>query len=146
MYHKIYFVDNYEIKKNENDFNNYFDLNEGEDSIYISMDNLESRKESSGKSFKINKSDFNSKIKFISPFLRKIASVDFKEIFELDKIKKENNINIYEPKPKVNALILYLLFIELIFYKYSLYSSNKFLQDFDELFFFETKEEKFEFL
>ena len=103
------------LKKNENDFNNYFDLNEGQDSIYICMDNLESRKESSGKSFKINKSDFNSKIKFISPFLRKIASVDFKEIFELDKIKKENNINIYEPKPKVNALILYLLFIELIF-------------------------------
>ena len=65
------------------------------------MDNIEPRKESSGKSFKINKSDFNSKIKFISQFLRKIVSVGFKEIFELDKIKKENNINIYEPKTKI---------------------------------------------
>ena len=49
-------------------------------------------------------------------------------------------------KQKFNALILYWLFIELIFYKYSLYNSNKFFQNFDDLFFFETKEEKFDFL
>ena len=132
-------------KKSKNEINRDNDVNADNDSNYSSMDIDESGEESSEESFKINKSDFNSKIKFISPFLRKIASNDFKEILGLDKIKEENQSNIYEPKPKVNALIFHLLYIELIFYIYSHFSSNKFLQDFDDLFFFETKEEKLEF-
>ena len=53
-------------KINENEINSDNDLNGIDDSIYISMNIDESEEKSSEESLKINKSDFNSKIKFIS--------------------------------------------------------------------------------
>lgn len=53
-------------KINENEINSDNDLNDIDDSIYISMNIDESEEKSSEESLKINNSDFNSKIKFIS--------------------------------------------------------------------------------
>ena len=93
----------------------------------------------------IDTGNFDNKIYFLNSFFIKILSNEFKEIFNLEDIKKENNANIYEAKPKVNALIFHLLFLELIFHIYNIYDSNEYLSNFDHRFFFETKEEKFGF-
>jgi len=90
-------------------------------------------------------SEFDSKIYFIFPFLSKILSNDFKEIFDLDNIKKENSSNIYEAKPKMNSLIFHLLFLELIFHIYNIYDVDTYISKFNHQFFFETKKEKLNF-
>ena len=89
--------------------------------------------------------EFKNKIYFFNLFFIKILSKDFQEIFNLKDIKKENSTILYEAKPKVNALIFHLLFLELIFHIYNIYDSDEYLSNFDHRFFFETKEEKFKF-
>ena len=89
--------------------------------------------------------EFDSKIYFISPFLSKILSNDFKEIFNLNDIKKENSSNIYEVKPKMNSLIFHLLFLDLIFHIYNIYDVDTYISKFNHQFFFETKREKLNF-
>ena len=121
------------MKKKKNDVDNSGD---------IKMDIDE---ELSQKDYDINPSKINSRIYFINPFLNKILSDDFKEIFNLEDIKKENSSTQYEAKPKVNSLIFHLLFFELMFHIYNIYDSKEYLSQFDHQFFFETKEEKFEF-
>ena len=93
----------------------------------------------------INKSDFNSKILFINPFLIKILSNDFQAIFSLINLKKESKSHLYEAKPKMNPLIFHLLFLELILYIYNFNDSDTYISKFNHIFFFETKQEKFEF-
>ena len=86
-----------------------------------------------------NQINFDSKIDFIISYLKIIISSEFKEIFDLEKIKKENS---YIFKPKVNPLIFHLLYFDLIFYIYSLYEKDPFIKKFDENFFFEIKSKK----
>ena len=89
--------------------------------------------------------EFDSKICFISLFLRKILSDDFKEIFALDEIKVENSSNIFEVKPKMNSLIFHLLFFELIFHVYNIYGVDTYISKFNHQFFKKKKKEKFSF-
>ena len=91
---------------------------------------------------KINPNKFNSKLEFIKPFLKKIISKDFKEIFNLMKIKEENSSNAYKVKPKMNSLVFHLLFFELIFHIYNIYNDEQYISKFNHRFFFETREEK----
>lgn len=116
--------------------------NENDSSHYISMDIDEDLPE--------EKNEFNSrkfflKLEFILPFINKIISDDFKEIFNIKELKKENSSNLYQVKPKINALIFHLLYLELIFHIYNIYGSKQYLHKFDHKFFFETKEEKLYF-
>ena len=126
----------HKTKKKKNDVDNPGDIN---------MDIEEEEEESSQKDFNIDPVTIDSRIYFINPFLIKILSDDFKEIFNLEDIKKENSSTQYEAKPKVNSLIFHLIYFELMFHIYNIYDSKEYLSQFDHQFFFETKEEKFEF-
>jgi hypothetical protein len=84
----------------------------------------------------------DTKLDFIYLYLRRISSDEFKEVFNLDNIKNEENSNTYEVKPKINGLILHLLYFELIFYIYNIDGKYNFLNQFDHDFFFEFKHEK----
>ena len=79
---------------------------------------------------------FYKKINFITPYLNKISTKDFKEIFDLDNIKQES---LYEVKPKINSLIFHLLYFDLIFYIFTQYDIDEYIKKFDDNFFFEKK-------
>ena len=85
---------------------------------------------------KVNNVDFESKIVFITRYIKLIITEEFKEAFDLENIKQENS---YKVIPKVNALIFYLLYFDLVSYIYSLYENESFIKKFDEKFFFETR-------
>ena len=121
------------MKKKKNDVDNSGDIK------------MDIEEELSQEDIDINPSKINSKIYFFNPFLIKILSDDFKEIFNLEDIKKENSSTQYEAKPKVNSLIFHLLFFELMFHIYNIYNNKQYLAEFDHQFFFETKKEKFKF-
>ena len=129
----------HKVKKEKNDVDNSGDIN---------MDieeEKEEEEESSQKDFDIDPGKIDSRFYFIAPFLSKIISDDFKEIFNLEDIKKENNSKQYEAKPKINSLIFHLIYFELMFHIYNIYDSKQYLVQFDHRFFFETKKEKFQF-
>ena len=126
----------HKTKKKKNDVDNPGDIN---------MDIEEEEEESSQKDFNIDPVTIDSRIYFINPFLIKILSDDFKEIFNLKDIKKENSSTQYEAKPKVNSLIFHLIYFELMFHIYNIYDNQQYLAKFDHQFFFETKKEKFKF-
>ena len=50
--------------------------------------------------------------------------------------------NLYEIKPKINLMVLHLLYFELLFHIYTIYNQKLYMKDFDEKFFFESKDEK----
>ena len=55
----------------------------------------------------VNKAELIKRIIFITPYLTRIISEDFKEIFELDNFKNESNSTLYESIPKKSFLILH---------------------------------------
>ena len=116
--------------------------NESDNSNYISMDVDE---ELPKEEIKIKPLDFLMKLEFIFPFIKKIISDDFKEIFNIEELKKENSSNLYQVKPNINALIFHLLYLELIFHIYNIYGKKKYLYKFDDNCFFETKKKKLYF-
>ena len=75
------------------------------------------------------------KITFLFHYLNKISSKEFKQIFNLENIKKEENSGKYEVKPKFNALTLHLLFLDLIFYIYTIFDDQYYISQFDHFFF-----------
>ena len=109
----------HKVKKEKNDVDNSGDIN---------MDieeEKEEEEESSQKDFDIDPGKIDSRFYFIAPFLSKIISDDFKEIFNLEDIKKENNSKQYEAKPKINSLIFHLIYFELMFHIYNIYDSKQ---------------------
>ena len=81
---------------------------ETDNSVYISMDIDE---ELPDEKTEFDDVIFYSKLQFIRPFLDKIISDDFKEIFNIEELKKENSSYLYQVKPKMNALIFHLIYL-----------------------------------
>ena len=157
LYHRFFFdkeLENIDIKDvnvdpitgyinyPKNIMNKLKTYTETDNSVYISMDIDE---ELSDEKTEFDDVIFYYKLQFIRPFLDKIISDDFKEIFNIEELKKENSSNSYQVKPKMNALIFHLIYLELIFHIYNIYGQNHYLFKFNDKFYFETKHEKFGF-
>ena len=119
----------------------------GNDSTQIENNNnqkneMNNDKEINSKIIYVNKAKLIQRIKFITPYLYRIISKDFKEIFDLENFKNEDSSNSYEPIPKLNFLILHLLYFEFILHIYTFCNKKLYINEFNENFFFETKDEK----
>ena len=109
------------------------------------INNMDIEEETSQIDENIKLFTFEENIKFISKFLEKISSQDFKEVFDLKKIIKNDSINNYNIEPKMNSMIFHLLYVDLILFIYTLYGDNTYISQFNDEFFFEYKREKFKF-
>ena len=108
----------------KNTMNKLKTYTETDNSVYIIMDIDE---ELPDEKTEFDDEIFYSKLQFIRPFVDKIISDDFKEIFNIEELKKENSSNSYQVKPKMNALIFHLIYLELIFHIYNIYGQNHYL-------------------
>ena len=136
------------IKKND-DFNNYprnimKKSNKNSKAVVNYVNKLSTDMDIDNESSPVNKKPvlFDKKIEFLVPYLNKISDEEFKQIFNLENIKKEEISGKYEVKPKFNALTLHLLFLDLIFYIYTIFKKKYYMFEFDHNFFFELKSEK----
>ena len=136
------------IKKND-DFNNYprnimKKSNKNSKAVVNYVNKLSTDMDIDNESSPVNKKPvlFDKKIEFLVPYLNKISDEEFKQIFNLENIKKEEISGKYEVKPKFNALTLHLLFLDLIFYIYTIFKEKYYMFEFDHNFFFELKSEK----
>ena len=128
------------IKKNKNE------LIENNINNNINIINMEVECEEENQEFKkVPKSILISRMRFITQYLYRIKSQDFKKVFDIENTKNEKSSNLYECKPNINLMILHLLYFEFILHIFILYNLKLYIKEFGEYFFFETKDEKLKF-